>query len=234
MINAKPSKQEVERRVLDAFKQAYPQFPEGTIKHGDKPDTIVFGPRKVGIEITGFDLMDGDNPNSERQQSVRRSGVVEEAQRLYLSNGGKPIELIFGFNHISQERRKILPGELAAFARRIEEKVSQTIILEFDGAPKEVKFVWNSGQYSNPTWRAQQAHSVGLMDKDRLEKILRRKEMKARGYEPCDAYWLLIFVNSFDPAQEQEVRIDNLEAHSAVFEKIIIFRSVFNHIVEVQ
>jgi hypothetical protein len=165
---------------------------------------------------------------------LRRNGVVEEAQRLYQSNGGRPVELTFGFDRISQQRRKALPRELAAFARRIEYKVSQTIILELDDAPEEVKFAWNAGQYQNPTWQAQQVYRVGLMDKDRLELIIREKETKVRAYEPCDAYWLLIFVNFFNPAQEQEVRIDDPEVRSAAFEKIIVFKSVFNHIVEVQ
>jgi hypothetical protein len=234
MSNSRFVKQEAERRVLNAFKQAYSKFPEGTVKHGDRPDTIVFGPRKIGIELTGFDLVDGSDPDGERQQSVRRNGVVKDAQRLYNSNGGKPVELTFGFDRISQQRRKALPSELAAFATRIEDKVSETIILEFDDAPQEVKFAWNAGRYQNPIWQAKQVYRVGLMDKDRLEIIIREKETKAGSYEPCDAYWLLIFVNFFNPAQEQDVRIDDPYVRSTAFEKIFVFKSVFNHIREVQ
>jgi hypothetical protein len=112
-------KQAAERRVFAAFKDAYPAFPEGEIRHGDRPDTIVLGPRKIGIEITGLDLVDGSDDDGERQQALRRNGVVEEAQKLYSADGGKPVELTFGFDLISRERRKILPRELAAFAKHI-------------------------------------------------------------------------------------------------------------------
>jgi hypothetical protein len=80
---ARLEKQEAERRILMAFKQAYPAFPVGDVTHDDKPDTIIVGSRKIGIEITGFDLVDGDDDNSERQQALRREGVVREAQKLY-------------------------------------------------------------------------------------------------------------------------------------------------------
>ena len=72
------------------------------------------------------------------------------------------------------------------------------------------------------------------MDKERLEKIVREKEAKAHGYQPCDAYWLLVFVDFFNRAQDQEIRIDNPHVHSEVFEKIVIFKTVFNQIVEVK
>ena len=234
MTNARLSKQETERHVLDQFGKAFKNFPDGTIRHGDKPDTIILGPRKIGIEITGFDLIDGGRSDSERQQKLRRDGVTEEAQKLYLANGGKAIELSVGFRQITPKRRKQLPAELAAFAKRVARKINEKIILEFDAAPKEVDFVWNAGEYDNATWKAQQVHGVDLMDKDHLERIIREKEMKARSYKRCDAYWLLIFVDFFNPAQEQEIRIDDPCIHSTVFEKIFVFRTVYNHIVEVQ
>jgi hypothetical protein len=42
-----------------------------------------------------------------------------------------------------------------------------------------------------------------------LEAIVREKEAKAAEYNPCDAYWLLVVVDWIDPAQEQEIRIDD-------------------------
>jgi hypothetical protein len=234
MTNATPSKQGTERHVLTQFGKAHKNFPNGTIKHGDKPDTIILGPRKVGIEITGFDLIDGGRSDSERQQKLRRDGVTEEAQKLYLANGGKAIELTVKFRQITPKRRKELPAELAAFAKRIENKVREIIMLEFDAAPKKVGSAWNAGEYDNATWKAQQVYRVHLMDKDHLERIIGEKEMKARSYERCDAYWLLIFVDFFNPAQNQEIRIDDPCIHSTVFEKIFVFNTVNNHMVEVR
>jgi hypothetical protein len=70
------------------------------------------------------------------------------------------------------------------------------------------------------------------MPVDRLEVIIRDKEAKAISYRPCDALWLLVVVGWLDPAQEQEIRIDGLSMQSNVFDKIIIYKPDFEHIVE--
>ena len=50
---------------------------------------------------------------------------------------------------------------------------------------------------------------MGLMSEAALEAIVREKEAKAAEYNPCGAYWLLVVVDWIDPAQEQEIRIDD-------------------------
>ena len=53
-------------------------------------------------------------------------------------------------------------------------------------------------------------------------------------YCKCDAYWLLVVVDFIDPAQEQEIRVDDLgNVRSEIFEKIIIYRTGFNHILDI-
>ena len=64
-------------------------------------------------------------------------------------------------------------------------------------------------------------------------EIVREKEAKVRGYDQCDTWWLLIVVDSMDSAQEQEIRIDGLGVDSDVFQKIIIYKPYFEHIVEI-
>jgi hypothetical protein len=78
-----------------------------------------------------------------------------------------------------------------------------------------------------------QAHDFGLMSIRRLAEIVREKEAKAREYIRCDAYWLLIVVDFIDSAQEQEIRIDGLAVESNVFQKVIVYKPYFEHIVEV-
>jgi hypothetical protein len=82
-------------------------------------------------------------------------------------------------------------------------------------------------------WGIAQVHSHGLMSVARLAEIVREKEKKARQYRPCDAYWLLVVVNWMDPAQEQEIRVDGLSIHSDVFERVIIYKPHFEHVVDV-
>ena len=78
-----------------------------------------------------------------------------------------------------------------------------------------------------------QLHGFGLMSHERLTKIIREKEAKARQYVRCDAYWLLIVVDFLDSAQEQEIRIDGFTIDSEVFQKIILYKPYFEHIVEI-
>jgi hypothetical protein len=83
-------------------------------------------------------------------------------------------------------------------------------------------------------WKVSQSHSPGLMSITRLNGIISEKEAKAQNYAPCDAYWLLIVVDFIDAAQEQEIRIDGLTVRSDMFQKIIIYKTGFEHIVELE
>ena len=82
-------------------------------------------------------------------------------------------------------------------------------------------------------WDVMQAHQFGMMAIARLTEILREKEEKAKEYQRLDAYWLLVIVDWMDPAQEQEIRIDGLTIHSDMFERVIIYKPTFEHVVDV-
>jgi hypothetical protein len=71
------------------------------------------------------------------------------------------------------------------------------------------------------------------MSRARLQDIIAEKEAKAKEYAPCDAYWLLVVVDFIDSAQEEEIRVDGLAIESGMFEKIIVYKTGFDHIVEV-
>ena len=232
----KPSKKDRERLWLEHFRRAYQgEFPAGIVKYDENPDVLVIDPAQtVGIEITEFHLIDGGRPESEPQQTLRRAGVVEEARQLYLADGGKNFEFTFGFHYISADRRKKLPTELAAFAKRVESNIGVEIWREANSAPQEIAFTWNAGLYQDAKWKVQQFNTGSLTSKDKLIEIVRSKESKVEGYQKCDSYWLLICVNFFDPAQDQEIRIDDPHVHSEVFDKIFMFKSVFNQIVSVK
>ncbi len=93
------------------------------------------------------------------------------------------------------------------------------------------------GNYKPLTWDAKwqvmQVHDFGLMDINRLTEILRDKEEKAQQYRLCAAYWLLVIVDWIDAAQEQEVQVDRLSIHSDAFERVIIYKPHFEHVVDV-
>jgi len=70
------------------------------------------------------------------------------------------------------------------------------------------------------------------MSQAALESIVREKEARSAQYHERAAYWLLVVVEPMDAAQEQEIRIDGLNIASDVFEKIIVYKPGFEHIVE--
>lgn len=226
----KPTKKEKERYWLERFRNAYrDEFPTGLVKYDENPDVLVID------SITEFHVTDGSRADSEQQQALRREGVVEEARSLFLAAGGKNNSgLSFRFHYIGADRRKKLPAELAAFAKRIENNVIETVLLEVNAAPKEVAFAWNSGVYQNAVWKVGQVNTVYSTSKDKLVGIVRSKEQKVNGYQKCDAYWLLIGVERLDPAQDQEIRIDDPYVHSDIFDKIFMFKAGSNHIVTVK
>src|SRR5258708_1468195 len=77
-----------------------------------------------------------------------------------------------------------------------------------------------------PKWRVMQVYSSRLMSIERLSELVRNKEKKAAQYHHCDAYGLLVVVDFIDPAQEQEIRIDQFDGiRSEIFEKIIVYRT---------
>jgi hypothetical protein len=229
------SNDKIERHYFEAFQQAY-QLPDGSVAYGDKPDVIIQGTRKIGIEMTNFFLESGSLPDSEQRQRPLRGLIIDEAHKLYRAGGGKNIELTFSFdkgNPITPNRRKQLPKQLADLAHSMDRRESGEIEWHlFRDMMPEISTVWlNAREYRDAKWRQLGTYSPGLMCKDDLEAIVREKEAKSAEYEQCDAHWLLIVVDAMDAAQEQEIRINDPHVDSTVFEKIIVYNT-FGQIID--
>ena len=71
------------------------------------------------------------------------------------------------------------------------------------------------------------------MSRDMLIEIVRDKETLSRKYKECDAYWLLVVVDFTNRAQDQEIQIGCFEKiQSEIFEKIIVYKTLFGHVLE--
>lgn len=63
--------------------------------------------------------------------------------------------------------------------------------------------------------------------------IVKDKERRSEKYKKCDAYWLLVVVDFVNPAQDQEIQIDTFEkVETAVFERVIVYKTQFGHVLE--
>jgi hypothetical protein len=227
--------QTIERHYFERFRNAY-SLPTGQIDYGDKPDVTLTGERTIGIEVTRFYLRPGCRLESKQRQRPLRDAVVAQAQALYRVEGGKAVERHISFDTpypVTPRRTSKLAEELAALAKRIDGRSSGEVErAEFQTIP-EVSFVYfNEQEYPDARWRGGGVHTVGLMSDKALEGIVREKEAKSTNYAPRDAYWLLVVAEAMDPAQEQEIRIDGLHIPSDVFEKIIVYNPLFEHVVE--
>jgi hypothetical protein len=195
VTRAKPTKtnSDIERHYFEQFRAAY-SLPPSRVEYSDKPDILIFGDRKLGIEITNFYLQDGGDLASEQRQRFMRRGVLQKAHQLYRAASGKGIELTVTFNpkvSVTPASCKTLPRQLATFAAQNEQKPSGEYYR--DELPPEISSIWiSSKDWPNPTWeRCGQVHSVEEMAFPRLSEIVATKEAKATEYPPCDAYWLL-------------------------------------------
>jgi hypothetical protein len=163
---------------------------------------------------------------------------VSKAQALYRANGGKRIELTIAFDParpITSLRRRRLPGELAALAKLVVDNSrasGEVDRRQFRAMPEISSVHLNTREYPDAKWRLIGSYTVGLMSQAGLESIVREKEARSAQYHARDAYWLLVVVEPMDAAQEQEIRIDGLSVASAVFDKIIVYKPGFEHIVE--
>lgn len=136
----------IERHYFDQFKAHFP-LPPGELEYGDKPDVIIQGERRIGVEIANLYLADGRDPTSEQTQRHFREAVLKHAQALYLAAGGKTIELTVSFDPTHPiANKKSVASALAVAAKSIEKlPVGPVDRIYLDQIP-EVWFI-----YHNPT-----------------------------------------------------------------------------------
>ena len=224
-----------ESYYFEMFRQNY-KLPAGRIEYRDKPDVILHGAKKIGIEITNFYLEDGGCTDSEQRQSGVRDTVVSWAQSIYLDNGGKRITLSFSFDKGSPIRdQRQLAERISRLAKQIDGRQTGEIGKDvFDYIP-ELSFVYLiAEEYPKSQWKVQQVSHGSVLSRDKLLKIVKKKESKVPEYQHCDAYWLVVVVDFIDPAQDQEIRVDGFQKiESSVFERVLVYKTVFHHVLPV-
>ena len=211
-------------------------MPLGTITYADAPDVILNGAKQIGIEITNFFLEEGSLPESEQSQRKLREKVISAAEQRYQSENGKKFEVSFGFNKTKPIKdQKILIRDIIRLAINIEKLETGQVSIDVFKSIPELSFVYlNAHEYPDAKWRIVQVYNVQAISRDRLIDIVKAKEKRAKKYKNCDAYWLLVVVDSFNPAQEQEIQIESFEnIQTNIFEKIIVYKPLFNHVLEV-
>jgi hypothetical protein len=234
IIMGKLSNQDIEKYYFEMFRKVYP-LPAGTVIYGDSPDVVIDGKRKIGIEITNFFHKSGTLPESEQVQDRWRKKVVSEAQRLYQQQNGSMFELSFGFDKSCPIRdQKTLVDHLRQLATQVQNFETGQIGRDYFKQILELSFVYlNNHEYKDTKWRVVQVHDVPMLAMERLVGIVKDKEQRSQKYEKCDAYWLLVVVDFMNPAQDQEIQVDAFKkVETEVFERVIVYKTLFGHVLE--
>ncbi len=228
------SNQDIERYYFEQFRKAY-SLPSGKIKYDDSPDVIIEGEQRIGIEITNFYLKKGELIESRQVQSKIRKEVISKAQQVYLNNKGQKFEISFGFDEAQPIRNKTsLVNKIADLAKHIERFKTGEIIKDLYKSIPELSFVYlNNEEYEKPEWRVVQVYDTPILSRNRLAEIVIAKEKRAKNYQECNEYWLLVVVDFINSSQDQEIQIEGFEKiQTNIFEKVIVFKTLFNHILE--
>jgi hypothetical protein len=178
--------QESERYYFEKFRRDY-RLPAGEMVYGDRPDAIIQGRRRIGIEITNFFREDGSFSESEQVQQKLRRTVVSEAQRIFSVGCKKGIEMTFDFDKDRPiQKTGKLAKEIAKLADELQGSDTGVVDKEVYKDIPELSYVYlNAEEYDDPKWRLVHFTMGRMMSRDRLLEIVRLKEAIVPGYKRC-------------------------------------------------
>jgi len=240
------SQDQHERDFLERFRNAYLFFPEGKIIKGipgQEPDFIVANPReRVGIEMARLFRDDGDmmGPLCMSAQFQFQKILLEEAERIFRRTSEMRYKVVVSFTERSGIQAKALVSLAQFLVERICEWVSRRPpgmdplligpgMLEPHQDTFQLVQVYDRSEYFDYSWSVQSAFGVEPMNQDLLHKIIQQKESIRRGghYLNCDRLWLLIYLDFFNPAMDQQFPdrfAEPIRPHG--FDKVILFKTV--------
>ncbi|WP_226383451.1 hypothetical protein [Burkholderia mayonis] len=230
-------KKEREWRLFQSFRNDYPEL-IGDAEPSECPDILVRNDRLIGVEMTELHIVAGEELASERRQKIPRERVVTRAQKLHDNAGGRPIELSITFdtahplkNSAEVEASAIAIAEVASHVQLGPPGLVDALTFEHLDC---VSWMYLSGEWANPKWQVLQSYSVPVLQVDRVRRAIADKTEKAKKYQQCDAYWLLITVDFWDPSQDQGVDWPGGEVlEFGPYERIFLYKSTYRRVVEI-
>ena len=196
------SNQDLEQFYFEQFRLCI-DLPDGKVIYGDRPDVVISGSRTVGIEIANLYLADGSSDASEQRQRLKREAVVKKAQRIHEARGGRKIELSVDFDpKFLISDIPIVVDKLVAVAREVDEKnmigslSPSQLVTCANNKFAELHWIYLSGEeYVKTRWWVVHSSDVPKLSAARVREVIEKKRVKVRGYQPCDAFWLLLVVD---------------------------------------
>lgn len=224
-----PTNAEIEQYYFENFRKVYP-VPAGEVIYQDKPDVVIKGNKRIGIELANFYA----DPTREQQRQISiRQMCVKNAQAEYMPNGTN-IEFHFGFNPSAPiNNPKTFTKTLVELAKTLEAFPVDAIPPHVYKHIPELSFAYRGNEYPDSEWKVSQTFTIPMMDIDHLLKTINAKSLKAASYDTCDELWLLLIINFIDLAQDQIIPSDLPAVASEVFSRILIYKTGFDNVVEI-
>ncbi len=224
----RPAQKQQERDYLKHFlKNKFASTKYSVFKDdSEKPDFIIhLNNKKIGIELTNLYKGDGSNSYSERSKIAKRIDVINRAQKIYLKSESKNFEYNFNFDlNFPISNNKKISKKLAVSLEKTMKIANLPNLFGLEDC-EEIKSVYcNFEEYEQPKWKLAQVYDVPNIDINNLLFVVDQKKSKLDSYEICDEQWLLIIIEFWDPAQDQQFSLEGKEFVASPFDKIFIYK----------
>lgn len=237
------ARQKTTRLETYYFEQFLRHFalPAGDVNYGglhdDKPDLTVTATDSdkilLGVEQTRLFVESGETTSSEQVQAKWRNEILKKAEAEYKRSTTGNLRLSISFNkeHPIQSIKEVV-AKLVALSNEIKTSESGQLSSERISFIPEIDFIYAQWNVDAP-WQVTQVHSAQLTSHERLQNILNEKDRQAAGYRICSELWLLVIIDFFDSAQDQDIDDNLTYLRSKNFAKLILFKTVLNEFKEI-
>jgi len=216
-MRSRPSKREVEAHYLKLARERLPEFCPGQIVDdaGERPDFLVrrHDGRIWGVEITCLYQEGGSSQPPPKAKDANALRIAERAQAIF----ERDISIPLSVSTILSEPANPNRSDVERLARWVAQEVannavkfdrSKKAIIEIDtlrvDSPPEIASlrVCYMPEVTRSHWHSPRAGFVGLVDANRMQREIRKKETRLSEYlKRCDWCALLLVAEGFAPSE---------------------------------
>jgi hypothetical protein len=218
---------ELERAVLEKFRTALPDFPQGEPTDHEEPDFLI---RELGVEL--IDIIE----QATRHAEEIHLEVLRLASQAYEARGLPPLWVLTQWRHgINTDRRRAAEGLAALVATMVPNPVPDdwTSIAEDDwdnlrayGLEETISgvTVMCSKRKAYNEWTATEGGFVHTEPSD-IQRLLDKKETRLTSYRrSCKEVWLLVHFLANRISGSAEITEDIRRAHyRSGFDRAFVF-----------
>lgn len=241
-------KEKMEMDYFNRFMKVFSHVPKGHIEKSEEPDVKIYdetGRCVLGVEITNLYLKHGSDRTSEQQQVVFREQLIFAAQEMYEKRGLPKYQLLFDFDPDFPVFWYRSDAKNQSLVKRLIDCIEDFLIVvkpekgyrkPFDSFP-ELSFlhVFRKPENEKMLWEIQQSYDIPRLHPEIITRAIHEKTRRLEHYQDCDQYWLLIVIDSWEPAQDQDIpRSFSMSVEQTPFEKIFVYKIFTGEVLEIQ